>query len=227
MIYAKQIPPEFQESQLSWDFWPEDIICCGNRDYNVHQTDAYEKLMKYAGDCADEIENLGHSWSYKNATEAIMDLLPPEHKKNYSTREIKRWKELLKGYSVCRSCEEDDYIAQMLSLITGKKYSHTEIHGCCQRDWQRLYYPSAYGREFVKAFEIEFFNLGSEWIIHDEDSEPKDTDGISGYSMYLMADGYSSDEVKEELSEQIGVSPEEIVLYSFVGWKRSADYKIA
>lgn len=229
MLYARQIPPEYQESPLFFgeSFWPEEIVCCGNRGYKVHQTDAYEKLMKYAEDCADEIENLGHSWSYKNATEVIMDLLPPEHKKSYSTKEIKRWKELIEGYRSCRSSEEDDYIVQMLSLITGIKYSHTEIRGRCQGDWQHLYYPTEYGREFVKAFEIEYFNLGSEWIIHDEESEPSGPEDIAGYGQYILASGYSEDEVKAELADITGVAAEDIVLYRFSGWVRSAQYEVA
>lgn len=37
-IYAKQVPPEYQESPLFLgdEFFPDDIAVCGNRDYMEH-----------------------------------------------------------------------------------------------------------------------------------------------------------------------------------------------
>ncbi len=227
MIYARQIPPEYQESPLSTWGWPEELTC-NVKHSRQHTSKAYELLMRYADECEDEIENLKSAGSlYRNATEVIHDMLPPQHKVRYATQEIKKWKELLKGYSSCTSSQEAGYIVEMLTLLTGEKYVYAVIRGCSQGEWEEIFYPESYGESFRDNFETAYFNLGSEWIIHDEDSEPKDPDEICGYSMYLMADGYSSDEVKEELSEQIGASPEEIVLYSFAGWKRSAEYYVA
>lgn len=37
MIYARQVPPEEQESPLWYDlYFPDDIAVFGNRDFNEH-----------------------------------------------------------------------------------------------------------------------------------------------------------------------------------------------
>lgn len=35
-IYAKQVPPEYQESPLFYGDWPENVFVFGNRHYNQH-----------------------------------------------------------------------------------------------------------------------------------------------------------------------------------------------
>lgn len=41
-IYAKQVPPEHQESPLEWNDWPENVAVFGNRHYNAHTFDALD-----------------------------------------------------------------------------------------------------------------------------------------------------------------------------------------
>ena len=57
MIYAKQIPPEYQESPLSTWGWPEELTC-NVKHSRQHTSEAYELLLRYADECEDEIEHL-------------------------------------------------------------------------------------------------------------------------------------------------------------------------
>ena len=45
-IYAKQVPPEYQESPLFLgdEFFPDDIAVCGNRDYMEHCPEVFERV---------------------------------------------------------------------------------------------------------------------------------------------------------------------------------------
>ena len=45
-IYARQIPPEYQESPLflGAEFFPDDIAVYGNRDYKEHIPAVFERI---------------------------------------------------------------------------------------------------------------------------------------------------------------------------------------
>lgn len=110
--------------------------------------------------------------------------------------------------------------------MTGERWKAFEIRGCCQSDWQRGYCPEAWSREELEAFETEYFNTGSEWIIHDEDGEPESPEEINGYSVYCH--GWNSDQIRKEIADAAGeTDPAAVVLYEFTGWSRSPEYKKA
>ena len=45
-VYAKQIAPEYQESPLFIDgCFPNNIAVCGNRDFNTHKPEIFEKVQ--------------------------------------------------------------------------------------------------------------------------------------------------------------------------------------
>lgn len=222
MLYAKQIPPEYQTSPLNYDCMPDNVILTGNRYYNEHTTELYDKIISYYGDMADEYEDIksGCSSYYKNVTELINDYFPAYdwHGKPYSTKDIHAFKNALELYGT-RDYYDGAYILDMLNVITGKRWSVDTIRGCCQGDWQGVIYPAEYGRDWLDNFEIEYFNLGSEWIIHDGDDVPEDADSISGYAIYC----YSYD-VRDELAQHTGEKPENIKLYEFTEYTQHAKY---
>lgn len=223
MIYAKQVPPEYQESPLFIDeCFPEDVICDGNRQYKSRTTEPYDMIMGRAYELSDELDSIGAECGYyATAEEAINDMLPPCYDHIYSDVEIDRWKELLKKCNPINNNKQ--VICDMLDLLTGNKYDYSTIRGCCQSDWQYIFYPSKLGDEFVKVFETEYFNLGSEWIVCESDGDTEDD--VDSFSCYLMSSGYDEKETKQELSEITGTDPSDIVLYRFTGWKRTAEYE--
>lgn len=106
MIYCKQIPPEYQESRLFEDegMGPDYINVTGNRDYISRTSSLFDRVYSALEDgelaeALDDIKNGGYYSSfYKNATDAINDLLEPE-KARYNTRDIHALKELVEAYT--------------------------------------------------------------------------------------------------------------------------------
>ena len=216
MVIAKQVPPEHQESPFefesdSFELYYPGVILTGNRNLFDHITDEYDLVVNGLYDAQDEIHALGDEDSvYSNEYEVITDFFPPVNKDEYSVEDIEKWIRLL---VVANNCQNNAYIAEALSLMTGCKYEHTTIRGCCQSDWQFMFYPSdQYGENFVKEFEVEYFNLGSEWVVDDE-------------HCYIHASGYDMEEVRDELCRVYGLSPDEIQLLRFEGWKKTATYE--
>jgi hypothetical protein len=60
---------------------------------------------------------------------------------------------------------------------------------------------------------MEYFNTGSEWIIHDEESEPETVKDISGYSVYCYS--WNTDGIKKEIADAAGSDPDDVILYEF------------
>ena len=222
-IYARQISPEYQESPLMMggEFWPDDIIVTGNRDYRTHATPAYTALIGNIDSAADDLKDIGYrvGW-YANATEYIDDVFAPYHKAGYNTKEIARWKLIAAEWFDANRDEESQLICQALYLMTGTAYEYNTIRGCCQGDWQEMYSPVHFNPDFVRNFEAEYFNTGTEWIVHDGDEAPESPDDISGYSMYC----YSYNPA-EEIARESGVDVADVVLYEFDGYTRTAQYK--
>lgn len=101
MIYCKQISLEYQESRLFDDegMGPDYINVTGNRDYISRTSPLFDRVYNALengelAEALDDIKNGGYYSSfYKNATQAINDLLEPD-KARYSTRDIHALKEL-------------------------------------------------------------------------------------------------------------------------------------
>jgi hypothetical protein len=102
-------------------------------------------------------------------------------------------------------------ILRALHLVTGKRYEKHTIQGTCQSDWQEVYFPVAdYTPELLRMLEVEYFNLGSEWIINDD------------WSMYCYS--WNNDGIRKEIADAAGTTPENVILQAFTGWKRTPEY---
>lgn len=231
MIYCKQVEPEYQESRLfdEDDMEPEYICVTGNRDYISRTSPLFDRVYRVlqSGELCEALDDLKiggfYSAWYKNATEAINDWLEPE-KPRYSTGDIHALKELVKAYNECSSREENAILCKVLSVVCGYKWDWRQITGSCQGDWNEVFYPvKDWTEEALTAFEIMYFNEGSEWIIHDEESAPEGPEDITGYSVYCTA--RNEEGIKQELAEAAGVKPEEIIMYAFEGYTRNTVYK--
>lgn len=229
-VYAKQVSPEYQESPLFLgnEFFPDNIAVFGNRDYIEHCPEVFERVYTVlsVGELAEVLEDR-NGWKdwYKNITEAITDYLPPE-KAKYSTKDIGALKKLVLQYAECSSSEEDSILCAVLSVVTGQEWNCKIISGCCQSDWNYMYYPVAnWSREALKVFEIEYFNTGSEWIIDDGEFDPENDSplNINGCSVYCTS--WSDEGIRKEIADAEGVDPADVVLYAFEGWSRTAQYK--
>lgn len=106
-------------------------------------------------------------------------------------------------------------ILRALHLLTGKRYNVYTLRGCCQGDWQTVYYPvEEYTREALNVLEIEYFNLGTEWAVN-----------VDGCDVYVYAYSDTPEKIREEIAAAVGAKMEEIQLHTFTGWKRTPEYE--
>ena len=219
-IYAKQISPEYQESPFfNWD--PADlypgVIFKGNRHYNSHTTPEYDAIRNGLDDLTNLIDTTGKfipGW-YDTITEAVNDIMPaPQHKERYSTREIKIWREIASEWYI--TTNENALICRALQLVTGKKHESTTIRGCVQGDWQEIIFPASdYSGDDIERLEADYFNTGTEWIIHDESNDPEGPEDISGYSLYCY--GWNSDQIRQEIADAAGAAADAVTMYEYAG----------
>ena len=231
-IYARQVPPEHQEPPIFFaGCFPEDIAVFGNRDYNEHCPEVFSRAWDalYNGDLLEAWEAINDNGGgyYYSWADALIMLVPPTDTRGPYTREERKctWPDIAQRYYNARrgSFEEDKALCDALELITGEPWALSEIRGCCQGDWQRVCYPvNAWSRERLAAFETEYFNTGTEWIVHDENTEPETPEDINGFSCYCY--GWSDEQIKAEIADAYGSSDAEVILYKFTGWTRSAAY---
>ena len=223
-IYALQIAPEYQESPLVWDmynlrgtYW-EDIEISGNRDFRDHVSEEFETACCVCDswDFSNALDELwyGESDVYNTLRDVLDDFLPRE--KPYTDAEENRLKRIIKAYHA-RALSDDEYFLEILSLVKGERYIKWCIRGCTQSDWQYIYFPAdKYSDEDIKIFEVEYFNTGTEWTIHDEETPPENPDDICGYSIYCH--GWNNEQIKQEIADAAGGDPADVVFYEFSKW---------
>ena len=215
-IFARQVPPDMQESPLflQGDF-PEGVVFTGNRQFREHTTPAWDKL----GNVWDIPDRFGADEWYQNLTEALNDLVPRDVGKSYTSRQVHEWKELLSVWDDT----DPEHLAAALSLITCKPYECTVLRGCSQGDWVRVYYPSKeWTRESLDQLEAEYFNAGTEWIVHEGVTAPGNADDIEGHSIYCYE--WGTETIKQELAKHTGVAPENVVLFEFKGYSQTGTW---
>ena len=233
-IYARQIPPEYQESPLYWDynrkdgldlsdFWPE-ITLTGNRDFCGYKTPLFEDAEKI-DEAADEWIN-GKEWTGEavRIVDALRDYgIEKQNGKNWSPRELGQWKRLFQSWDRnpwdCRDAE--DRIVAALELMTGRKWDVVTLRGCSQGDYIDCYYPrDKYSRKALDILETEYFNTGEEWTVYDGD--PDENPDADHFSMYVYS--WKDDEKRQEIADAAGGDAADVELHEFTGWSRIACY---
>ena len=218
-IYAQQVTPEHQESPLFHaGSWPDNVYVFGNRHFNQH-AERLEEIRAALQELADLWEDLtsGAPQYYSSWIETLNDILPPDDVRGEYTRaERLELAKLAAQMEWCSSSVENSILCRVLELITGQEWTAGTIRGCCQGDWQEIIYPAEYGREWLAAFEAEYFNTGTEWHIKEGDDD-------TGYYQYCT--GWNNDMIRAEIAEVTGCKADDVILLKFAGWTRTASYE--
>ena len=192
---AYQIAPEHQESPLCLSNYLADfegMEMYGNKDYTRHTSATFDEVLN----C---LENGDFSYFESKLTGC----------------EAARIDDLCDEYGT-QGADNESIIAEALSIVTGKEWECKQICGCCQSDWNYIYYrPDEWTKKALEYFEIEYFNTGEEWRIEDEE----------GNEEFVYTHAWKDDEKKREIAENIGVNPKDIILYFFDGWTKTAKYR--
>lgn len=108
--------------------------------------------------------------------------------------------------------------------MTGKEWDYRTIRGSSQSDWNEVYFPvDEWSTEALHTFESEYFNEGTEWIVHEGDNTPEIPNDIEGYTIYCTS--WNVEGIREEIAEMTGESPGNIIMYAFDGYIRTPQYK--
>ena len=106
-----------------------------------------------------------------------------------------------------------DKIARALSIIHREKYSCVCFRGSSQSEWQYCFYPMhGFTPAALRMIEKEYFNTCTEWVINDD------------FSMYCYGDTW--EEIRQEIADATGTTPENVILSVFEGRIRTAKYKV-
>lgn len=207
-IYARQINPEYQESPfLQGDEGYSGLVIDGNRHFNSHTTDEYDLIR-------ENLEDMLYYYSEDNTDNLTVAEFLDDYGFSYTDDTLPEWKSMFEEGYYMFDRERDDTTARALSLLTGDKWEYITLKGSCQSDWQGCFYNTTlWNSDNIGNFAKEYFNEGTEWIIHDGDSEPETAEDIEGYSMYCY--GYDTDKIREEIAAETGVTPADVVLYEY------------
>ncbi len=220
-LYARKIAPEAQISPLMEDLrgplqgtYLEGIALRGLSRFHTNISEELRPFFNHMDLVEGYLQDFNEGdRTYDTKSEILQEFIPPLHKENYSDADVEALEKALIGKRDDLSLE-----AAALSIVTGKKYNVRTLCGSCQGDWIIFYYPvEEWPEEAIRNFETEYFNLGSEWIIHEEETDPKSPEDVQGCSFYAHSTDY--EEVKREIGEAYIVSPEDITLYVPIGTK--------
>lgn len=217
-VYAKQTPPEWQESPAArpdwWDQWP-GVYVYGNRDYNENAGAIYETAEALAriGDALEEEETPPEA----ELRSLIEGEMPRRDGRGYTCEEIKR---LIEWVCLYMASFNDTQAARAalgaLSVIAGRKYISATIRGSCQSEWQRVAWPEDLGLDALRAFEAEYFNTGSDWRCTTDDDETP---------LAVYCTSHDPGGLRAEIANAMGCKPGDVTLYHFDGWERSPRYR--
>lgn len=188
---AYQVAPEYQESPFyMFDEMLEGLEIYGNKDYKQHTSDIFDNVLK-------ALEN--EDFDYINT----------------KGKDTARLKELVKKYYT-QGANDEAIIAEAFSIVTGQKWKYKCVRGCCQSEWNYIYYrPEEWTAKALEYFEIEYFNTGEEWRVIDENGEE------CHYYTHEWNDIYKT----RELAKNIGCNVSDLTLYAFDGWTKTPKYK--
>lgn len=232
--YAAQVAPEYQDpnfDRCNWWGW----TVTGNRDYEGFVTAEYNKLFgtTLCGGCLfDEMLDLyqqmkegdGHAL-YSTLEELLQEELG-DYNRDWTPEQLEQWKEIL-SQEVPRW---ENMKCKALSLLCNREYAYKAIHGDCQSDWQRCYYPKE-EENLLDELEMEYFNTGEEWdVVGAEElkdcGELPPEDGAdfmrieSASSAYV--DGFRA---RENLARILDCQPGEIKMWRWKGYRKISEYE--
>lgn len=238
--YAAQVAPDYQDpnfDRCNWWGW----TVTGNRDYEGFMTAEYNKLFgeTLCSSCLlDEMLYLyqqlkkgdGHAL-YSTLEELLQEELG-DYNRDWTPEQLEQWKEILSfDYSKPGSrLAEENMKCKALSLLCNQEYDYQEIHGVCQSDWQRCYYPKD-EENLLGDMEMQYFNTGEEWEVCDaaeieEQGLPAPANGNEVYDLEVSTSYYIDGSCsRENLAKALGCKPDEIKMWRWKGYRKINKYE--
>lgn len=208
-IYAKTLNPEFFDYRI-YDISEDEgneVIIDGGRDFcNIDKNDD----LKAIKGIMNEYNTYSYDYYYKGSIMAFLNDMLPKKKNGKKISPIE-------ANAIRKALDEDKkvrIIITCLSVIYGKKYHMRPLRGCCQGDYIEAYYPEDTDNKYLDYVEAWFFGTGTEVMIHDENSEPKSAEEISGYTFYTAS--WKTEDIIDEIRNECCADKDtEVVLWLY------------
>jgi hypothetical protein len=215
-VYAKQVPPEHQQSPFEYD--PAGgLYVWGNHRLQEYGKEEMGRLWVHLCEAAEDLDGRRRRRPREQTWSEALHELFPKDSGSWSRAERVRWAEILKNPGDVYGRPKYALLCAALELLTGKAWDWRTITGCCQGDFQLIVYrPDWWPPEALERLEAEYFNTGSEWLCTTDDNE-------TPLSVYCYA--YDSDGLRAEIADAMGCDPGDVTLYHFDGWARTASYR--
>lgn len=232
-IYAKTLNPEDFDYRI-YDIEEDDyneVFILGTRDNPAIDNKDYLAKIKTL---MNDYDSWDYEYYYHNKIKDFLyDMLPKkENKKRLSPCELGEIKRLLESYSKDYSDKTRELAVYCgcLSIITGKEYTCRYLHGCCQGDVVIAFYPTGTTQHYIDFVEAWYFGTGTEILIHDCQTPPKDESEIEGFTFYTGT--WNTEQLKREIKSECGYKDEDDVdvvlwLYENSTYTRHDNYKRA
>ena len=221
-IYAKQVPPDIQESHFNINLYPGEVTITGNSNFNEYKSNLYKHVENYIKDAYKEFDELRGGKQKSDDThldeliQAHFGVLPKNADERF------RWRKAL-SYSILTSIfTTPSPIASVMSLVSGKPYHVHTIHGSCQSDWNYVICPDemTVGTPSVlEMIESEYFNTGSEWMAYESEDTFKSED--CGTAIYVL----NMQDPRKVIADFFWVMPAEVEVYAFDRYEKIPKYK--
>lgn len=223
-IYAKQVPPELQESPLSLDCYElTDCNIFGNRTYEEHVSPTFDRLRDalecYEGGLQEAWDDLQEGHGYNSWADALDDLVPPEGRGPYTRAERLEWYDLI--YDASYNFDNTDVLHRVfcraLELMTGHTWGRATLRGSYQGDWQYcIYRADFYNSDALQTLEMEYFNTGTEWMVS--------TDCTDEMSVYCYS--WNAKQIADEIRAVFGgAAADTVELNWFDGYIQTPKYR--
>lgn len=215
-IVATQVEPEYQVSPLFEDnFRMKDVVLIGDYNGKSGSKELIDFIDQFEQNASDLEEILHEEKDPRKAVNEMTDYfdLSSAYGPDYTpSSNVEDWK---KAISEIEYTQYEEYI---LTCLTGKKYARATIRGCSQSEWATLIYPADWTEDDLSTFEIEYFDLGTEWILDSDDYDLEAT--------FYYTHTFADEKAKEEIADFFGVDKEEIQLKVLEGYKKIPEYRV-
>ena len=212
----KEVPPEHIDTRLELErtlenVGSENIYIFGNRALNDIGDNLISAVYELVNE--DTISDTLYNEAYYllktydgDMNKYIADCFSEIFVDWYSLTDEQR---IVIDYNLLYCDNKLEATINILSEITGNNYDWNRLNGCVQGDWQNVIYNSdEIDSSMLERIEALYFNTADAWYCEELD--------ITIYTNTLSP--------KFEISDQIEIPVEDILLQDFQGWERIAMY---
>lgn len=177
-------------------------------------------------DAYDACETILHTLCYDEPKHIKAYLCTINGKYCYKDDEIEKASNAIRMFDE-NELSEREAIAMLLSVAYETEYDVMQISGCCQSDWQDMFYPKdTFKNECKGIVQSLYFGYVYEFVYdfnaYEENEKPEPDEIQDAWALVYCLDNAS---FKEQIAKRMEVPEDELVVYEQSGYHKVYDYK--